>query len=181
MLSNLILIYLSLVLLSYWYCNLGSKLPIKSSRYVTVLSAAFKSVTKQRINTAIELKRLYPKLIIIASGKFHSKYMKGLLKIANITDVIIQSRSTNTHEDAFFTKRLLKNKRGDLILVTSPTHQRRAFHAFKRIFSNNIVNHSSSLFLSVDSILLPTGWISIIIELYKDIKYNFFKNHKTLS
>lgn len=161
-----------IVLLSYCYCNLNNNSNIKSPKFIIVLSAAVELVTKQRIVTAIALKKEYPNAKIIACGKFHSNYMKQLLETNNVNDYILQSKSTNTYEDALFTKDIVLNKKSDFILVTSPTHLRRAFHTFERIFANNILCKSSSLFLSTDSVLSPIGWISIIIEGYKDIKYN---------
>lgn len=169
---TLITVYLTIVLLSYCYCNLNKNSNLKSPKFIIVLSAAVKFVTRQRIMKAIALKKEYSNAKIITCGKFHSNYMKQLLETNNVSDYILQSKSTNTYEDALSTKDIVLNEKSDFILVTSPTHQRRALHTFKRVFYNKIICKPSSLFLSFDSILLPIGWISIFIEVYKDIKYN---------
>lgn len=172
MILTLVIVYLIIVLLSYFYCNLNKDYNIKSPKFIIVLSAAVKFVTKQRVTTAIRLKKDYPNAKIIACGKFQADYMRQLLEANNVTNYVLESKSTNTYEDAIFAKKIINNEKSDLVLVTSPTHQRRAFHVFKRIFRNKISNQSSSLLGSYDSILMPTGWISILIEGFKDIKYN---------
>ena len=51
-------------------------------------------------------------------------------------DIIIESASRNTHENALFVKELLKEQTGKIVLITSAFHMRRAEGCFKNVGLN---------------------------------------------
>jgi uncharacterized SAM-binding protein YcdF (DUF218 family) len=83
------------------------------------------------------------KKIAIASGIPHEK-------------IILEEKSKDTYENALFVKDILESRNiKNIILVTSPYHQRRASITFSHVLgdSYNIINHSA-----VDSTWRKSGW-----------------------
>ena len=167
-----LIVYIFIVSLLFAYCGILPK-PKEPVDYIIVLSASRKYVTIQRLKAGIKLMRKkYPQSTIVVSGKFHAKLMKKHLEKEKVKNYIIQNKSTNTFEDARYTKKLVsKNNRG-MVIVTSPTHLRRSYHTFRKLFDTPLYSYSSNVFLSYDSILLPTGLIGALVGMYKDRKYN---------
>jgi len=63
-------------------------------------------------------------------------------------DIILEEKATSTYENAIFTKDIIKSQGfHQIILVTSPYHQRRAYETFKYVLSGlgvQILNSPSS-------------------------------------
>ncbi len=66
--------------------------------------------------------------------------------------VIMEEKAYNTYENAVFTKEGFKN----LILVTSPYHQRRVYETFRSVFRGSGVKLQNSP--SIYSTWKPNGW-----------------------
>jgi uncharacterized SAM-binding protein YcdF (DUF218 family) len=108
-----------------------------------------------RLTSAIELyKNGVIKNIIISGGSgsvaYPSKREASLLKkfmttYLSIPDsvIFIENKSDNTHQNAMYTKNILnklKIKNKELIVITSPLHQPRAYLCFKKA-GVNVVNY----------------------------------------
>lgn len=167
-----LLIYFLIVLLLFAYCNVSPKLK-KPVDYIVVLSASREYVTTQRLKTGIDLMReKYPESTIVTCGKFHAKLMKNYLEQEKVKNYIILNKSTNTYEDAYYTKKLVKKNNRGIVIVTSPTHLRRSYHTFKRLFKTPLYCYPSNIFFSYDGILFPTGLLGVLVNAYRDYKYN---------
>ena len=166
-------IYVTLVLLSLAYVKTGGKIDKKKKTLVVVLSVSNKYVTNFRLKQAVNLNN--SDNVIVICGKRMSKYMRSKLNEANIFEVNVQDRSMNTYEDAkFLLKYFPQTKRANIVLVSSLSHQRRAYNTFSKFFSRNqIVNRPSwGELLSVYSPFLPSGWLASLLNMYKDLLYN---------
>jgi uncharacterized SAM-binding protein YcdF (DUF218 family) len=142
--------------------------------YIIVLSASRGFVTLQRLNAGIDLvRRKYPKKTIVTCGKYHSKLMKEYLIQNGIKKYFIQRNSANTYEDAFYVGKLIKDNTRGVVIVTSPTHLRRSYNTFRKVLKCPVYCYSSNIFLSFDSILLPTGLVGFLVNAYRDYKYNY--------
>ena len=99
-----------------------------------------------RLLQAIDLyKKSYIKKILFTGGSGSIKYLdnkEGIwIKKYLITigipeeDILIESESRNTHENALFTKRLLDSNKinGKYLLITSAFHMRRSVACFKKV------------------------------------------------
>lgn len=94
-------------------------------------------------------------------------------------DIIIEPDSKNTHENAVFTKKLIKNKNAKVLLITSAFHMRRSAACFKHEGYNFDVYPTDSLEeqnLGPDDYFLPKAtplmdWAYIIKEWFGLIAY----------
>lgn len=170
----IIIVYLCIVLLSFFYIKKDS---ITSShvKYIIILSASNKLLTRQRLNRAQQLYEILGKPKIVLSGKYMSKYMLKFMKERKFSGVITQDKSTNTLEDAIFCREIITlGKRDCLALITHSSHQRRAYRTFSKVFKTKILSFPVNPIFAIDSIVLPTGWISTVVNVFKDWKYNGF-------
>lgn len=172
MLINLLLVY---ILIS-GFCIFSSikrdKLPQKI-KWIIVLSDDFNWSTIHRLDTGIKLFKKFPKAKIVVCGKDKSALMKSYLLKNNIRRYIVEDKSTNTYEDVFFLKKMIRGiENEDILLVTSAYHQRRALHTFRKIMKAEIYNYPTNDFLNPFSPMIPTGWVAYIINIIKDFKYN---------
>lgn len=171
-LGILFLVYLTIFFFSYLYVK-KDKFLDKKICSIFVLSASNNMVTRQRLNQAISFNKKLDNAVIIACGKDKVAFMRGYLQRKGVVNFRLQDKSTNTLEDAIFGREMIKKNNKPIAVITSPTHQRRAYNSFKKVFrETKIYNYPANPFFSFDSILLPTGWIGLVINFYKDRKYN---------
>ena len=106
-----------------------------------------------RMKHAIDLYKqgLAPKLILsgAASGGLTSNALVMHLEAsaAGIPNesVIMEEKATNTFENAFYTKEIITNQGMDnVILVSSPYHQRRVYETFRSVFKGSGVKLQNS-------------------------------------
>jgi len=165
----IILIYILFSFLSTLYSR-KDKI-VSGVDYIVILSASLDSVTLNRIRKGICISRNNPNSTVIFCGKEKSKLFKehaGEIK----NQIYIQDKSTNTYEDARYCKDVIK-KKSSVVLVTSYSHQIRAFHTFKRVFKDlEVYNSPTNDFFTWYSPFLPIGWIAFLINCFKDWKYN---------
>jgi uncharacterized SAM-binding protein YcdF (DUF218 family) len=172
---SFILIYILLSALSYgygyWFKGKKQKIP----DCVIVLSGSTKSLTKRRILYSMQVKTKYGVPLLIACGKEMSGFMQDLVHSHNVNEFIIQSISTNTYEDAEFSLKYVKDQNINTIgLVSSAAHLRRALHTFQRVYlsDKDIIPYPTSDIFSLYSPLWPIGWLAVLVNIYKDYKYN---------
>lgn len=143
------------------------------TRSLVVLSGDFDWDTTKRIEKGLKLKMKHKNAKFIVCGKLKRDLM---LKVAKnrCRKIIIQDKSTNTHEDAFFLKKLAGQKDiFPMMIVTSQPHLRRSLHTFIKVFpTKTIYGSSTNDFLNIYSPFLPSGWLAAIINILKDLKYN---------
>lgn len=161
--------YFALVLLTALYVK-KDHLPDAKNILVVVLSGKNKKITKDRLEKGIQIQQITKGKIAVC-GKEMSEFMVTFLRQHGVKNLIVQSKSLNTDEDATFLRRMIGSDY-KLVLISSPTHQRRAWHHFKKVFPENIYNSPSSQLQSFDSVLKPIGWIGMILNIVKDYKYN---------
>lgn len=167
-----VFLYAIIVFLSFLYVKRDWRLNRKI-KYIFVLSASNNLLTQQRLDRVIWLSKKLKGAKIVTCGKEKALFMKRYLRERKVTNFVVQDKSTNTYEDALYGIKFLVNGNEPIAIVTSCTHQRRAFNAFRRIFKKSeIYNYPVNPIFSLDSVLLPTGWLGIIANIYKDIKYN---------
>ena len=92
-------------------------------------------------------------------------------------DIIIEDKSKNTHENALFTKQILKDTTQKLLLITSAYHMRRSKACFKKvglkvdIFPTDYLSHDRDYF-SLAKILPSESAIGIwVVLLHEFIGY----------
>ena len=84
------------------------------------------------------------------------------------SDVIAESNSRNTYENAKFTSEIIKeqNFKGPFILVTSAFHMRRSLLCFKKagvdVVPFAVGQHSGKIVLTPDKIILPS--IEVLLD-----------------
>ena len=113
-----------------------------------------------------------------------SEQMKKVFLICGVSekDIIIENRSRNTHENALYTKELLKGSKEKLLLITSAFHMRRAEACFKKvglevdIFPVDFLSHDSNLWVP-SQILVPSEsaigiWVPLLHEIEGYIIYS---------
>lgn len=113
-----------------WYAPVGDVL--------VVLSAAGPNMgvmdpsTYWRCAYAVEVNREHPFRKIIVSGKAIAPQMRDLLVFSGVPAerIIVENESSNTHENAVFSARILKGIDGRKILMTSDVHTFRAERSF---------------------------------------------------
>ncbi|MFH2109399.1 MAG: YdcF family protein [Patescibacteria group bacterium] len=171
----LVIFYFLAGALSFFYIKTDKKKAgTDTAGTIVVLSAANRYITKYRLKYALKVWRGNGEIQPIAvCGKNLHRYMKDYLESRGATKIIVQDMSTNTLEDAQYLVKLLKNQcLESIVLVTSLSHQRRAYKTFRKIFKNGIANRPAwNELFSLYSPLLPTGWVATSVNLYKDIKH----------
>lgn len=164
-------LYLLVTILNLKYIK-RDRLP-KRVILIVVLSATRDDVTLSRLRTATQLKASYSAAKIAICGKEKVILMKKFLKSQDVSNILVQDKSTNTYEDALYLKNLLPQKeKSSFVLITSSAHQRRAYNTFKRVFKGTIWNYPTHDIFSFYSPLLPIGWIVNIVNAIKDKQYN---------
>lgn len=166
--------YLLLVFLSLLYIKVGGQTSNHKKAYIILLSGSNKYITRFRIKQVVSLSR-NRRATVILCGKELANFMKQELEDCGINNVLLQDKSTNTEEDAKFLKKdYISTGDVKLILVSSLSHQRRVYHTFLKYFdSSQLVNSPAwSEIFSYYSPLLPTGWFAVLLNAYKDYKYN---------
>lgn len=112
-----------------------------------------------RMKHAIDLykKGLAPKLILsgAASDGLTSNALAMHLEAsaAGIPNevVLMEEKATNTYENALYTKQIVQNQEMDnIILVSSPYHQRRVYETFRMVFGGTdvMLQNSPSVYCS---------------------------------
>ena len=105
---------------------------IKDSEGIIVLGGG-----SERIYEAVRLAQLMPYKKIIASGVAESELAFIYTKLRRMDTILVESRSTNTYENAEFTKDILKGDAGGRwVLVTSAEHMPRAVACFRKVGLN---------------------------------------------
>lgn len=117
---------------------LANKNRLSIADAIVVVSGA-----QNRIPYAIDLyRRGYASWIILSgatagSSTSDAERMRQVAMKVGISanKIILEEKATNTYENALFVKRIVVKKRfSNIILVTSPYHQRRAYETFKKVF-----------------------------------------------
>ena len=161
-----------MVLLNIFYVKRDKKLP-KFTKFIVILSAAYDLITIKRLKVALSLLKKYPKAKLVVCGKEKANLMRSFLKTRGVSGFIVQDKSSNTFEDAKYLKDLLpEREKTNFILVTSASHQRRAYNTFKRVFLGKVWNYPTNDIFSFYSPLFPIGWLANLINLLKDLRYN---------
>lgn len=98
---------------------------------------------RNRIDYALYLyQQGYASWLILSGASAHGSVSDAMLmKYAAILSgipvnkIILEEKATNTYENALFIKKIVIKKHfSNLILVTSPYHQRRVYETFKKVF-----------------------------------------------
>ena len=122
---------------------LAKKSRLQDADAIVVVSGGAK-----RVHYAISLykKGYAPNLIFSgASGKSPVSDAMRMKQIANVNgisdrNISLDEKSVNTYENALNVKKIvLKHKFRNIILVTSPYHQRRVYKTFKKVFEKTTV------------------------------------------
>ncbi len=169
----LLIIYFLFVFLSFWYTKSDEITDQNKNAFIVILSGKNKYIAKFRIKEGIKLYRKGNQIIVC--GKKMSKFMKFELEKTGVKKVLVQDMSTNTNEDAkYLVEMFSQTKNRKIILVTSLSHQRRAFHSFLNFYQeSHIINRPAwGEIVSWYSPLLPSGWFAVILNIYKDLRYN---------
>lgn len=146
-----------------------------------------------RLIQAIDLyKRGVIKKIVFSGGSgriLHPEMKEGvylkdyILKMGvSEKDLIIESESNNTYENAAFTKSLLEKEKisGDLLLITSAFHMKRSIGCFKKqgitVKSFSTDRYSGPVKFEFDHLFIPdvsalTAWTNYIHEVVGFIVY----------
>ena len=77
----------------------------------------------------------FSKIIVSGGGPDHTaNQMRDFLVSEGVPAdrIVVEDRSTNTHENALYTKQLLTNRDKHLVLLTSDYHMFRAWRAFEK-------------------------------------------------
>ncbi|AIT10253.1 hypothetical protein LO80_01240 [Candidatus Francisella endociliophora] len=117
-----------------------------------------------RIVKAVEVYNRHPQKIIVTggipSGETISEAEVYAKELQNLgvpkTDIILETKSKNTYQNAQFTKELLKNSNGTYCLVTGGIHYRRAKIFFDKFDINTISLASSKLTTGIK--VLPNAY-----------------------
>jgi uncharacterized SAM-binding protein YcdF (DUF218 family) len=143
-------------------------------RSIVVLSGDFDWDTITRVRKGVELRKKHRSAKFILCGKFKRDLMLEIAKKEGVEKIIIQDRSTNTYEDAYFLKELVGQKNTfPMLIVTNQPHLRRSLHTFANIFPDKaIYGLPTNDFFNIYSPFLPSGWLAVAINIFKDIKYN---------
>jgi len=135
-----------------------------------------------RSNEAIQLLKESWSNKIIFSGKTGSKNALELKKRAiekgvKEKQIITETQSTNSLENAIFTKKILKEKNFNLvILVTSPYAARRQYKTFKKVLKNTGIKIITHPVKNYNWLIKTPGknkyrWQYLIEEPYYILKY----------
>jgi len=166
-------ISLLLAAISILYVKRDSKKNIDKANLIVVLSGKNKYITSFRLKQALKLHK--PSRPIAICGKDMSSYMKSQLEKQGISNLLIQDKSTNTYEDAKYLSEMFpQTKHNKFVLISSLSHQRRAYKTFLKVFNKEQISNSPAWFelFSWYSPLIATGWIATGLNIYKDFKYS---------
>jgi uncharacterized SAM-binding protein YcdF (DUF218 family) len=137
-----------------------------------------------RVLHTIQLYKLGKIKKILIAGISEAEYLAKVFLLCGIPeqDLILESKSLNTHEDALFSKELLdqKNLKGKYLLITSAYHMRRASLCFDKaglktdVFTVDF--NSEPRNFSPVNFLIPLGdalykWRIIFHEIFGIITY----------
>jgi len=138
-----------------------------------ILSGDFDWETVLRVRQGIELKRVFKRAKIVVCGKYKRLLMLKILQNFGYRDVVVQDKSTNSYEDAFFLRGIKSKQLFPMVIVTSQPHMRRALHSFIKVFpEDKIYGFTTRDNLNLYSSFLPSGWMAVTINIFKDWKYN---------
>ena len=167
-----IIIFLSYICFSYLSLKYTKRdsLP-EHTDYIVILSASTDSITLDRIKHAKELAKSFNEAKLLSCGKYKKELFK--LKLSDLKNrSVLQIDSTNTYEDAYEVKKIVKDSE-NMVLVTSHSVQVRALNTFLKFFKReNIYCSPTNDLMSWYSPLLPTGWIASLLNYIKDRRYN---------
>ncbi len=109
---------------------------------IIILGRQFPIELISRLRKGEELYKKYKCRVIFSGGshRFYNEaeYMFKETKIPK-KDIILEKKSKNTMQNAFFCKKIISEKKFErIILITSPYHIFRAFVVFKNILPLNI-------------------------------------------
>ncbi len=141
---------------------------------IVVLSGDYDWDTRYRVQAALKLAIAFPGIEIMLCGRDKAAFMRRTIKAAGYAGLWrSQDTSTNTEEDAAFTKKILGGQSKRLILVTSGSHQRRSYHTFQRAYPEAVIfNAPTNDWLNRYSPFLPLAWFGMVMNIYKDWLYN---------
>ncbi len=137
--------------------SLIGKYLAKRNRLTPADAIVVVSGAQNRIPYAIDLyRRDYAKRIIL-SGATDAGPISDALEMKRVAikvgvparNIILDEKATNTYENALFVRRIVVKKHfKNIILVTSPYHQRRVYETFKKVFGNRpvILQNAPSIF-----------------------------------
>ncbi len=146
----------------------------------------------KRIHHAINLyQKEYAPFLILSGASAKSPVsdamrMKQLANVKGIPNkkILLEEKATNTLENALFVKKIVtKHKFKNIILVTSPYHQRRVYKTFKKVFEGKtiILQNAPSIFSPWQYYnwwKLDRGISLMISELSKLLMIKVFKRYK---
>lgn len=131
----------------------------KKSKLVKADAIVVVSGGNSRIFHAIKLcKQGYAQILILSGASAHSS-VSDAMKMKQIamkngileSKIILEEKATNTYENAIFVKEIINTRHyANLILVTSPYHQRRVYETFEKVLDGKYVylQNSPSIFSS---------------------------------
>ncbi len=120
---------------------LSKKNKIIHADAIVVVSGA-----ENRIPYAIKLYKEGYASCLILSGASSNSLVSGATQMKQsalkagipANKIILEEKATNTYENALYVERIVVKKRfSNLILVTSPYHQRRVYETFKKVFAKH--------------------------------------------
>lgn len=129
-----------------------------------------------RVLKGLELAHVYDDKILIMSG-VHNKY-KNVIRNFGLSKVIFEDESTNTNENALFTKNLLMEY-NDICLVSAEAHLFRASKTFEKLgmhthlIPSNKINREIKLHHFLPDLKYFVLNKSIIYEYLAFIKYHY--------
>ena len=151
------------------------KYPKEQPHAFVILSGSTKYITNFRLLWAVYLitKHNYQGKVYVCGKEFGS-YMRDYLHNRTQGIDIEIVNTNNTFEDARFTRKLIETDTSKFVLITSLSHQTRAYTTFKKAFNaSQIINCPTWYDVgSWFSPLLPTGWAASIINTVKNYQYN---------
>ena len=173
MMLTFLLIIAALMVASAFYIKRDSLQDIKPDAIV-VLSADYDWDTRYRVHAALTVAAAHPEIEIILCGRDKAALMRRTIEASGYAGSWrSQDKSTNTEEDATFTKEILGGDAKRLILTTSAPHQRRSYHTFQRAYPEAVIyNAPTNDWLNRYSPLLPLALVGMLMNIYKDWIYN---------
>lgn len=137
--------------------SLIGKYLAKRNRLTPANAIVVVSGAQNRIPYAIDLYRrgFAPKIIF--SGAKDAEPVSDAMEMKQVAmkvgipsrHIILEEKATNTYENALFVRRIVVKKHfKNIILVTSPYHQRRVYETFKKVFGNRpiMLQNAPSIF-----------------------------------
>jgi uncharacterized SAM-binding protein YcdF (DUF218 family) len=152
--------------------------PDDNADYVIVLGAQVRGrrITKSlkaRLNTAIDyLSKNSDTMVIVSGGKgqgeaiSEAEAMKGYLVEHGIQEdrIIMESQSTNTYENIFYSKKLIQGTNRNIVIVSN------GFHIFRavRIAERQSIGLVKGLSAPTDHILLFSYYVREVLAVIKE-------------